>query len=155
MLAAVTSKSNRGCKCNVSLNADSSPRPHDASRHASSHHASSHREPSIDEPDSGYVFHTTPGASRVYGKQPTKWEHLRSNEDPTRPFAPWADEEEFELVKWYISARLKKKDIDVHIKLRIVSLLHSGRPVIEYLLVVLDATQSVVFQIGRRNVQAH
>ena len=50
-------------------------------------------------------------------QQPTCYESLKSNEDPTSPSAPWASEDEWELAKWLMSVHISQAIIDRFLRL--------------------------------------
>jgi len=60
---------------------------------------------------------------KVLGHTRTRWEQMRSNEDPANPFAPWNSKEEYELVEWLATSGLSQAAIDRFLNLNWVSYL--------------------------------
>jgi len=54
---------------------------------------------------------------RIYEQGHTRWEELKSNEDPANPFYPWESKTEFELVKWLSTTPHSQASIDDFLRL--------------------------------------
>lgn len=62
------------------------------------------------------------GAGHILeGDTETVWESLLKEQTrENQPFAPWASEEEWEMVEWFLSSSLSQSDIDKFLKLKYV-----------------------------------
>jgi hypothetical protein len=116
----------------VSDAGDNPQRPERSTGEEDSH--SQHHSAAADRTDDGPAPPLNPSSSRyavrqldansqprVYRMGQTRWEELRSSEDPDNPFYPWKSQKEYELVEWLATSQLSQAAIDRFLKLNWVS----------------------------------
>jgi hypothetical protein len=77
---------------------------------------SSTKEPS-------YFTESFEGAGQTFGRGVTEFERFKAAQDQHNlpPWAPYRDQEEWELAQWLVKNRVSQKGIDTYLKLKIVS----------------------------------
>jgi hypothetical protein len=77
-----------------------------------------------DEESPQYYREELEGAGRVYGRAQTEFERFRSKHQKwkLKPWAPYWDKDEWELVQWLVKHCVTQRGIDAYLRLKIVSL---------------------------------
>jgi hypothetical protein len=86
------------------------------------------RQPTVEDVEDedtrkSYYAEKFRGAGKTYGKAPTQFERYKAKQDELGlpPWAPYKDEEEWELAHWLLKNRVTQKAIEAYLRLKIVS----------------------------------
>jgi hypothetical protein len=107
--------------------ADAIPAP-DIRGDAAEDPAPKRRRPTVEDVEDedtrkSYYAEKFEGAGKMYGKAPTQFEHYKAMQEELglSPWAPYKDEEEWELAHWLIKNRVTQSAIEAYLRLKIVS----------------------------------